>query len=223
MSKDTLGIKILRDHALDYGIELSQSQIHLFKVYLDELKEWNLKINLTGLSTDDQIITELFLDSLIPAPYLPQKGRLLDVGSGAGFPGMALNIYNPDLQTHLLEPISKRTLFLRHVARLLGLKNVNVFQGRIEKDQALLHKEGYDIITSRALSGLSQIIDWCVPLLSYNGILIGFLGKDAEKIIKISQSALDRHGLVQVSSIPYMLPGKDTTRTTVILQKKKGA
>ena len=105
------------------------------------------------------------------------------------------------------------------MVRLLGLKNIDVLKGRIEKDVAILHPDGYDIITSRALSGLPQIIDWCAPFLSQDGILVGFLGIDAEDIIQECQPALDGHGLVILNKIPYVLPGKDATRTTLILKK----
>jgi len=101
-------IKLLGDKALDYGIELSWQQLELFHVYLEELWDWNQRINLTGLSTREKIVIELFLDSLIPAPFLPKKGRMLDVGSGAGIPGLPLKIYTPQLKTHLLEANSKK-------------------------------------------------------------------------------------------------------------------
>jgi len=213
-------INILHEHAVNYGIELSQKQIDLFKTYLDELTEWNRKINLTGLSTNEKIINELFLDSLIPGPYLPKKGRLLDVGSGAGFPGIPLKINNPELHVHLLEPNAKKTRFLKHIIRLLGLENIDVLKGRIEKAGDILHPGGYDIITSRALSGLPQIIDWCAPFLLQEGILVGFLGIEAEDTIQKCQPALSRHQLGLLNKRSYVLPGKNTKRTTVILKKK---
>lgn len=215
-------INILHEHAVNYGIELSQKQIDLFKTYLDELTEWNRKINLTGLSTNEKIINELFLDSLIPAPYLPKKGRLLDVGSGAGFPGIPLKINSPELHVHLLEPNSKRTRFLKHIIRLLRLENIDVLKGHIEKAGDILYPGGYNIVTSRALSGLPQIIDWCAPCLLQDGILIGFLGIEAEDTIQKCQPALNRHRLELLNKSSYVLPGKNTKRTTVILKKKLG-
>jgi 16S rRNA (guanine527-N7)-methyltransferase len=214
-------IELLNDHASGYGIELTQLSLDLFRVYLDELIEWNRKINLTGLTARQKIVNELFLDSLIPSPFLPAKGRLLDVGSGAGFPGMVLKINNPGLHAHLLEPNTKRTRFLKHIIRLLKLENISVLKGRIEKDENILHPDGYDIITSRALSGLPQIIDWCAPHLSKNGVLVGFLGIDADNILRMCQPNLSTHGLILLKKIPYVLPDRDKERITVLLKKEE--
>ncbi len=123
----------LHSKALDYGISLTEHQLSLFQIYLDELWDWNHRINLTGLSTRERIIIELFLDSLIPAPFLPENGRMFDVGSGAGLPGVPLKIFRPHLEVHLLEANSKRVSFLKQVIRLLSLRKIEVMKGRIEK------------------------------------------------------------------------------------------
>lgn len=227
MSGDEL--RFLSDRASDYRIELSQHHLSLFRIYLDELWEWNQRINLTGLSTRDSIVIDLFLDSLIPAPLLPLKGRMLDVGSGAGFPGLPLKIYNPLLKTHLLEANSKKVSFLKQVIRLLGLNEIEVIKGRIETDAHTLERHdleghtlyhtGYHLITARALAGLSQTLAWCAPFLFPGGLLVGFLGSRAEDDIKKSQRIMEEHSLVLFKMIPYILPGKSNKRNTVIFKK----
>jgi 16S rRNA (guanine527-N7)-methyltransferase len=227
-------LRLLSDGASDYGIELSQHHLDLFHIYLDELWEWNRRINLTGLSTRDSIVIDLFLDSLIPAPLLPRKGRLLDVGSGAGFPGLPLKIYNPLLKTDLLEANSKKVSFLKQVIRLLGLSDIDVIKGRIETDvltferPALkgpsleghtLYPTGYHLITARALADLPQTLAWCAPFLFPDGLLVGFLGSRAEDDMKKSQRIMEEHSLVLFDMIPYILPGKSYTRNTVIFKK----
>lgn len=210
----------LYQNARDFGIELSSKQLNRFCLYIDELMEWNRRMNLTGLSEPGRIINELLLDSLLCASLIPDKGGMLDVGSGAGFPGMVIKMVHSDLNVHLLEASSKKGLFLRHMVRLLELKDIEVKKGRIEKGSGGLSGKGYDIITARALASLDRIMAWCTPFLSVNGRLVGFLGKDADIILKKNEPVKKAHGLELHQKIEYMLPGKDFTRTIVIFRKK---
>ena len=189
-------------------------------IYLNELIQWNRSINLIGLSKRERIINELFLDSLIPAPFLPSKGKMLDVGSGAGFPGMVLKIYYPRLKTHLLEPNSKKRSFLKQIIRLLNLDDISVINGRIEMDGDRLHPDGYHIITSRALTGLYRIIAWCSPYLSSDGLFVGFLGGKAEEELNKAKLPMEDNSLALEKLLPYSLPGKSSKRNIVILKRK---
>lgn len=210
----------LRDAALNFGIELSPQHLNLFRIYLAELIEWNRRINLTGLSAPKSMINELFLDSLIPVPFLPDEGRMLDVGSGAGFPGIPISIYYPRLKTHLMDANAKKVSFLKQVIRLTKLENIKVIKGRIERDGGYLHAEGYNLITARALSGLDQIITWCSPFLCHDGLLVGFLGSGAEKDLEKSKYARESESLIVYKKLSYILPEKQSMRTLVILKKK---
>ena len=212
-------IKLLSDKALDYRVELSWQQLDLFHIYLEELWNWNRKINLTGLSTREKMVIDLFLDSLIPAPFLPKKGRMLDVGSGAGFPGLPLKIYCPQLKTHFIEANSKKVNFLKQVIRLLGLKEIEVMRGRIEKDGSSLHPAGYHVITARALADLSQTVAWCAPFLAPGGLLVNFLGNRVEEDLRKSEPIRDKHRVILYEVVPYLLPGKKTERNTIIFKK----
>ncbi|MGD2125215.1 MAG: 16S rRNA (guanine(527)-N(7))-methyltransferase RsmG [Desulfobacteraceae bacterium] len=205
---------------MEIGIGLSQHQLDLIRIYLDELCDWNRRINLTGLSGRERIVVELFLDSLIPAPFLPKEGRMLDVGSGAGFPGLPLKILNPHLKTHLLEANSKKVSFLKQVIRLLQLKEVKVIRGRIEKDENNLHGDGYHIITARALANLGQTIVWCTPLLCPDGLLVSFLGPRAKEEIEATRAVMEGHGLRVHKMIRYFLPGKEAERNIVLFEKR---
>jgi 16S rRNA (guanine527-N7)-methyltransferase len=209
----------LREKALEFGIALSQHHLNLFSTYMDELLEWNSRMNLTGLSEKKRILIELFLDSLIPTPFIPERGRILDVGSGAGFPGIVIKIYRPYLKICLLEANSKKTNFLKQVIRLLKLVDVDVVNGRIEMDEDKLHSDGYDLITARALAGLDQVITWCSPFLSTDGMLIGFLGSSAGNELKKSKVSLKANSLVVDRLIPYSLPGIQSGRMLAILKK----
>ena len=198
-------MKSLRESAPDYGIELSEQQLNSFRIYLDELWEWNAHFNLTGLSGRRRIVMELFLDSLVPAPFLPQEGKMLDVGSGGGLPGVPLKIYIPRLKTTFLEANSKKVSFLKHVVRLLRLEGTEVVHGRVEKKTAHTHQAGYDLITARALAGLGQTIAWCAPFLSPGGLLVGFLGSRAEKDLQENRAIIIKHRISPHRSIPDAL------------------
>jgi 16S rRNA (guanine527-N7)-methyltransferase len=166
------------------------------------------------------MLTELFLDSLIPAPYLPYLRTFLDVGSGAGFPGLPLKIYRPQLETHLLEPNLKKVSFMKHIIRLTGLNSVKVIRGRVEDGPGRLNPKGYHLITARALTGLDQTVKWCAPLLRPGGFLVCYLGHKAEESIEKSHPVLKENGLALHIMIPYQLPEKDFKRNTVLFKKR---
>lgn len=211
--------RLLSEKALDFGIDLSQRHLDLFGAYMDELLEWNRRINLTGLSERKRIIIELFLDSLIPTPFIPEKGRMLDVGSGAGFPGIVIKVCRPHLKTCLMEANSRKTSFLKQVVRLLKLSDIDVVNGRIESDKDKLHPDGYHFITARALAGPDRIITWCSPFLCSGGLLITFLGSGAVDELEKCGIALETNFLVVDRLIPYSLPGMRSGRTLALLRK----
>jgi 16S rRNA (guanine527-N7)-methyltransferase len=209
----------LRSLAREFGIDLSLPQIRLLNVYLDELCEWNKKTNLTGLTTREEIINELLLDSMIPAAFLPDSGRFLDVGSGAGFPGIPFMICKPELSAHFLEPNSKKVSFLKQVIRLTELNQINVTRGRIEKRPNLFHPKGYHIITARALAHLSQVLKWCCPHLASGGFMVSFHGSQFKDALEDASGIIKKYQLRIHKTIPYILPGKDSQRNILIFMK----
>ena len=212
-------VKRLLDQAHGYGITLSSSQADSFRLYLEELWAWNRRMNLIGVATRDRVVTELFLDSLIPAPYLPGRGKMLDVGSGAGFPGIPLKILFPQMETHLLEAKWKKVHFLKQVARLLKLKGIQVIQGRVEEGVTDLEVSGYGLVTARALAPLDQVLEWCEPYLAPEGMFLGFLGSAAGKELSKARDAMKRMGLNVRREIPYILPGQERERRAVLIEK----
>ena len=212
----------LKSWALDFGIDLSSHQLGLLGIHLDELWEWNKKTNLTGLTSRKKIIIELILDSMIPSTLLPDNGRLLDVGSGAGFPGIPLLICKPTLTAHFLESNSKKTSFLKQVIRLIGLRQINVTRGRVEKSRDVLHIEGYHVITARALAHLAQVCRWCAPHLAQGGILLNFQGEQFEKTLDESSDEIKKQGLTLQRTISYSLPEKGSQRNILVFKKLNG-
>jgi len=213
-------IELLADEASTFGIELSSSELGLFQTYLEELWEWNKRFNLTGLKTRKRMVTELFLDSLIPAPFLPEKARMLDVGSGAGFPGLPLKIHLQGLEIHLLEANARKVSFLKQVIRSLKLEGTRVIRGRIEAHKEWLDGEGYGVVTARAVANLDRIILWCSPVLLSEGCLVVFLGAEGEKNLEKNKELMNTCGLRVVEKVSYLLPGRRTERHTFVLKRR---
>jgi len=213
-------IRLLGAEAKKYGIDLSEHQLGLFQIYLDELWAWNQRINLTGLSNRKRIAFELFLDSLIPAPFLAQRGTLLDVGTGAGFPGIPLKIYSPRLVVHLLDANFKKGSFLKQVVRLIGVNETAVITERVEEAEDFLLPEGYHIITARALARFGQALTWCAPKLAPGGLFVSYLGGRAEAELRENQEIMGEHNLVLHKGISYVLPGMGSKRMAVIFKNK---
>jgi len=195
-------------------------QARQLDAFLDELEVWNRKINLTGLSSRQKIINELLVDSILPIPYLPDQGTLLDVGSGGGFPGIPIKICNPGLRCQLIEPNAKKTHFLKQVIRISGLENIEVIQGRMQDREGELFPGGYDVITSRAFVPLRGFLTLCAPHLSPGGKIVAFLSDRSKSSIRQSADIIEMHGLFPFKSIPYALPGKRAKREILILRKK---
>ena len=210
-------IHVLFQSAERLGIELSDHQLDLFRIYLEELWSWNRKFNLTGLEDRRRMVIELFLDSLIPSPFLPGEGDLLDVGSGAGFPGLPLKIHCPLRNTFLLEPNSKKVSFLRHVIRLIRLEEIHTIKSRVEH---LPKGARYDMVTARALAEFGKTLESCAPLVKDGGLLVLYLGARAEENLRESERSVADQDLRVCKKISYTLPGKRSERHTVIFQKE---
>ena len=203
----------------NFSVELSLTQLDLLFIYLNELWEWNKKFNLTGLSSRANIITELLLDSLLPLPYLPKTGNLLDVGSGAGFPSIPIKICHPNLKADLLEPNSKKVSFLKQIIRITGLRDIRVIRGRIDEDSSLLLAEEYNIVSTRALADLPHTLMWCAPFISPGGIFISFQGNTFQNSLKKSSPILDKNKIYLYKVIPYQVPEKNSQRHLLVFVK----
>ncbi len=176
-------------------------------------------MNLVGLSSRLRIIKELLLDSLMALSFLPEEGKYLDVGSGAGFPGIPLIICRPRLNAYFLEANGKKARFLRQVIRLTKLRHVDVVIGRIENEEGLLDPEGYQIITARALAPLPQTLKWCTPHLMNNGLFLSFQGTRYNDSLEQSLEIIKKNRISLYESIPYTLPGKSKQRHLLVFRK----
>lgn len=178
---------ILIQGAISLGVTLTDLQVECFITYLKELKEWNKRINLTSLEDDVDIIVGLFLDSLLIVEYLEPGYRVLDLGSGAGFPGIPLKIVSPDISMVLVDSSIKRVSFQRHIIRLLGLKDISAIHGRAEELSNRKDMEGgFDMVVSRALFSIEGFFNTALPFLKRDGILIAIKGAKGKEELECS-------------------------------------
>ena len=165
---------LIHECSTNIGIPLSSEQVRLFIKYLRHLQNWNQSINLTTIISDEEIVVKHFVDSFaaLNAVTINPGSRLLDVGTGAGFPGVPLKIVRPDLSVTLVEPSQKKTSFLRFIVGLLRLENVDIFEGNLDRFVNNLSTVGsYDYVTTRALKP-SLIMNVGVNLLRPGGMAI---------------------------------------------------
>lgn len=207
-------------HLKAYG--LSNEVISKFELYSNMLLEWNDKFNLTAIKDPEQIEIKHFIDSLISEKYISYSGKtLLDVGSGAGFPGIPLAICHPDLKVTLLESNGKKVMFLKEVVNALSLQNVTVIQARSEEVKDL--KESFDFVTARAVKQLNILLEICSHLLKNCGEFVAYKGSDGEQELADSKHAISVLGLELESINEYTLPELNDKRTLIVLKKVKKA
>jgi 16S rRNA (guanine527-N7)-methyltransferase len=218
----TADITLLKEGAREFGAELSESQLRLFTVFLERLCLWNRRINLTGISNKREMVLKLFLDPLAALPYLPSTATVLDIGSGAGIPGLPLKIVSPELEVHLLESKSKKISFLRDTIRNLGLKGIGAHQGRAEKKPDLPPEmlPFYDIVIARALASLEKTIIIGHSFLGSKGVLITYKGSKVEQEIKESETVMEKLHLRISKTASYSLPGIEGERYLLVIERK---
>ena len=190
-------MEVLAEGAARLGICLEGEQVERFRSYYDELTVWNATVNLTAVSGWEEIQTRHFLDSLaastaLPATVLDGSDGLLDVGTGAGFPGLPLKLAYPRIDLALLEATAKKTAFLVHVVKTLGLEGVEVVTGRAE-DAA--HRpemrERFGAVVSRAVARLDVLAELCLPFCAVGGVMIAQKGPKVEEELRQARNAID--------------------------------
>jgi 16S rRNA (guanine527-N7)-methyltransferase len=214
--------QLLKEGASDFGVILSEKQLSLFALFLEGLWSWNRRMNLTGISEKREMIMKLLLDSLIALPYLSPGGTVLDIGSGAGIPGLPLKIGRPELEVHLLESKAKKISFLKDMIRKLGLKGIEACKGRVEqRDDLPMLFHFYDIVTVRALAPLKKTINICSSYLDQGGLLVAFKGSNVDREIEDSKELMKELHLNISNKVLYSLPETPGKRCLLILKKGK--
>ena len=204
------------------GITLSEIQLKQFYNYMNLLIEWNKKINLTAIIEPDEIILKHFVDSLTISKYISDGTRVVDVGTGAGFPGIPLKIYRQDLEITLLDSLQKRINFLDEVIRELNLEKIETVHSRVEdfgKDKK--YREKFDISTSRAVANLATLSEYLLPLVKIGGKVISMKGSLIEEELENSKNAIKilGGGIERVDE--FDLPNSDISRNIILIDKIK--
>ncbi len=205
--------------AEELGVKLSTKNINDFIIYLEELKIWSKKINLTGLKKDEDIITNHFLDSLSILKYIKEDSTLLDIGTGAGFPGVPISIVYPGCFVTVLDSAQKKILFVRNIIRRLSLRNVKAITGRAEAKENNLKGISFDFVVTRAVSDFYNVIKLSSPYLNQNGRMIVMRGEKGELELEVMSKEIENLELSVDKIDVFNLPFSGAKRVSIILKK----
>ena len=214
----------LKEDAILFDVNLSDKQLEQFYTYYKMLIEWNEKINLTAITDFDEVLKKHFLDSISIGRILKQDAfaSILDIGTGAGFPGIPIKIAFPDTNITLMDSLNKRINFLNEVIDVLGLEKIESIHGRAEDfaKKGML-RESFDICISRAVANLSSLSEFCLPYVKIGGKFISYKSEKAMEELEDSKKAIDILGGGKINCEEFELPGTDFKRTLVVIQKIK--
>lgn len=208
----------------ELGLVLSNDALQKYEIYKDMLVEWNKKFNITTITEEDEIYIKHFCDSLslVNTKLFDDKKRVIDIGTGGGFPGLVLKIYNEELDMTLMDSLNKRIVFLNEVIKELKLSNVKAIHARAEElGVSNEHREKYDIAVSRAVASLNTLSEYCLPFVKVGGYFIAMKGPDVKEEVEESKNAIKLLGgeLERIEEIK--LPFLDITHTLIIIKKVK--
>ncbi len=200
------------------NILITQQQIEQFEKYASLLQQWNEKMNLTAITDDEGIAVKHFIDSISLLKYYDVKGRVIDIGTGAGFPGVPLKIMRPDIELTLLDSLNKRLVFLDEVCRQIGISAELVHSRAEEGSRKPEYREKFDLAVSRAVANLPALCEYCLPYVKGGGAFISLKGPDAENEIEAAEKAFNILGGKVENSERFFLPD-GSSRTLIYISK----
>lgn len=213
---------ILKKGIEDLGLKCSDETIDKFSKYREILVEWNQKMNLTGIEEEKEVYIKHFLDSVaaVKKGYIKDGMSIIDVGTGAGFPGLPLRICLENSKVTLLDSLNKRINFLSEVCTNINIDDIELIHGRAEdfgKDEK--YREQYDIATARAVAGLPILMEFCVPFIKVGGYFVCLKGPNADTELEESRKAMEVLGLEFVEKIDVELPEIELKHNIVVFKK----
>jgi 16S rRNA (guanine527-N7)-methyltransferase len=247
-----MSLPLLAEGARAFDISLTPAQCDAFETLYQELVAWNARVNLTGITTREDVVVKHFLDSLSLVPVLRSShnnrraasqspaqsenipldpatpalavppsisSRLIDIGTGAGFPGIPLKLVLPELRVTLLDATGKKVEFLNHIIALLGLRNTLAVQARAEDlGHDASHRARYDIAVARAVANLATLAEYALPFVRLGGLVIAQKGVDPKTEIQAATKALGELGGIVREVVPVLLPGLEP-RHLILIEK----
>ena len=213
--------RLLTEYSNKIDIEISKKEIDLLYRYMNLLLDWNNKINLTAITKEEDIILKHFIDSISINEYLKEKNKIMDIGTGAGFPGIPLKIINPNMEFILVDSLNKRINFLEEVAKELCLEKMQLIHSRVEDlAKNMNYREKADIIVSRAVANLRVLVEYMLPFVKKEGICICMKGPNIEEEIEEGKKAIEILG-GKIEKIENLLLPGNLERNLIIIKKIK--
>ena len=201
-------------------MNISEKEANQFDKYMQLLLEWNEKINLTAITEPDQIILKHFIDSTTILKYIKDNDKVIDIGTGAGFPGIPIKIMNETLDITLVDSLNKRVNFLNEIIQSLELDKIQVIHARAEElGRNKEHREVYDVAVSRAVANLSTLLEYLMPFVKVGGICICMKGPNIEEELKTAENAIIELGGKLEKVDNFYLPNSDIERNIIIIRK----
>ena len=210
----------LKNTAKQIEIELTDKQIEKYYNYMNLLLKWNEKINLTAIVEPKEIILKHFVDSLTIAKYVKENDNMVDVGTGAGFPGIPLKIMNQNKKITLVDSLNKRINFLNEVCKEISLENIQCIHARAEELASdLEYRENYETVVSRAVARLNVLIEYMLPFVKKGGLCICMKGPNIDRELEEAKNAIKVLGGKIKSVESFFLPDSDIERNVIIIEK----
>ncbi len=216
--------KLFEEKLAALDIQLTEEQYKQFDEYYEMLVEWNKVMNLTGITEYEEVNEKHFVDSIsiVKSVDMNNVKSVIDIGTGAGFPGIPLKIVFPHLKITLLDSLNKRINFLNAVIEKIGLEDIETIHGRAEDfARKPEYREQYDLCVSRAVANLSTLSEYCLPFVKINGQFVSYKSGEIETELKEAKTAINVLGGKTADTIKFQLPGSDISRSFVKIKKVK--